>query len=185
MLLQQLSTDPIYVLRFIVIIIISITLHELGHGAAAISQGDSTPNDTGHMTLNPVIHMGWVSLIALCFVGIAWGSMPVNPRKFKDGAIGKILVAAAGPMTNIAIAMFCIVVINLLHSSTRHLISLDFFRLAALINIGLGLFNLLPYSASRRVYSVERILFPASNVSKTTRVLPSFWSFYLSQAPSN
>jgi len=70
--------------------------------------------------------------------------MPVNPRKFKDGAIGKILVAAAGPMTNIAIAMFCIVVINLLHSSTRHLISLDFFRLAALINIGLGLFNLLP-----------------------------------------
>lgn len=143
MLLQQLATDPIYVLRFIVIIIISITLHELGHGVAAIAQGDTTPQDTGHMTLNPVVHMGWVSLIALCIVGIAWGSMPVRPSRFKDGPAGRMWVAAAGPMTNFAIAALCIGVLNLFSNATN-VISLEFFYLAALINLGLGLFNLIP-----------------------------------------
>ena len=144
MLLQQLLTNPIYALRYIVIIVISICLHELGHGAAAISQGDSTPEDTGHMTLDPVVHMGWASLITLCIVGMAWGSMPVQPWRFKDGSTGRILVAAAGPMTNFTLAALCILVINLFSGSVSHLISLDFFQLAASINLGLGLFNLIP-----------------------------------------
>lgn len=144
MLLQQFATSPVYALRFMVIIIGSICLHELGHGAAAIAQGDSTPEDTGHMTLNPIVHMGWPSLITLCLVGMAWGQMPVNPSRFKDGSTGRILVAAAGPMTNFALAALCILVINLFSSSENPIISLEFFYLAALINLGLGLFNLIP-----------------------------------------
>ena len=144
MLLQSLVTNPVYVLRFIIIIVISITLHELGHGAAAICQGDNTPNETGHMTLNPVVHMGWPSLIVLCLAGMAWGQMPVRPDRFKDGSKGRMLVSAAGPMTNFALATLCVVVINVTLSFPKLPLSLDFFYMAAHINIGLGLFNLLP-----------------------------------------
>jgi len=144
MLLQSLFTDPIFVLRFIVIIIISITLHELGHGAAAIYQGDETPNETGHMTWNPVVHMGWPSLIVLCLVGMAWGQMPVRPERFKDGSTGRMMVAAAGPMTNFAIAAVCVILINAFSNSANSLISLKFFYMAASINLGLGFFNCLP-----------------------------------------
>lgn len=143
MLVQFLFTDPVYFLRFVIIIVVSITLHELGHGAAAIYEGDNTPNETGHMTWNPVVHMGWPSLITLCIVGMAWGKMPVRPGRFKDGSAGRMLVSAAGPMTNFALAALCIAVVNTFSSSAA-LVSIDFFYMAAFINIGLGLFNLLP-----------------------------------------
>ncbi len=95
MFIQQLIKDPIYFFRIVTILIFSITLHELAHGWAAISQGDDTPQKTGHLTLNPVVHMGWESIIFLCIAGIAWGQMPVNPDKFRSKKIGNILVSAA------------------------------------------------------------------------------------------
>lgn len=144
MLFQTLFSEPLYFFRFVVIIIISISLHELGHGIAAIRQGDNTPIDEGHMTWNPVVHMGWPSLIILCFVGMAWGQMPVRPNRFKDGARGRMLVSAAGPLTNFAIALTCILIINLFARSPESLLSLEFFYLAAYINLGLGIFNLIP-----------------------------------------
>lgn len=144
MLLESLFTDPVYFLRFVVIIVVSICLHELGHGAAAIYQGDDTPVDQGHMTLNPVVHMGWPSLIMLVLVGMAWGQMPVRPDRFKDGSAGRVMVAAAGPMTNFVIAALCILILNTLAHFPEGMVSREFFDLAAFINIGLGLFNLLP-----------------------------------------
>ena len=144
MLLEYLVADPIYFFRFVTIIIVSITLHELGHGAAALYQGDDTPIESGHITLNPVVHMGWPSLIVLVLVGMAWGQMPVKPERFKDGAAGRMMVAAAGPMTNFALAALCILVLNTLARSSSSLVSPDFFYLAAYVNIGLGIFNMLP-----------------------------------------
>lgn len=58
---------------YALIVIFSITLHELAHGWAAIWQGDRTPIETGHMTWNPLVHMGWASLLMFAIVGIAWG----------------------------------------------------------------------------------------------------------------
>lgn len=142
--LASLFTDPVYFLQFFIIIVVSITLHELGHGAAAISQGDNTPNESGHMTLNPVVHMGMPSLVVLALVGIAWGEMPVQPSRFKDGSTGRMMVSAAGPMTNFAIAAVCIALIHLLLSQSVGTVSLNFLRLAAIVNVGLGIFNLLP-----------------------------------------
>lgn len=144
MLLESLFTDPIYFFRFVIIIVVSITLHELGHGAAAISQGDETPNESGHMTWNPVIHMGWPSLIMLALVGMAWGQMPVRPERFKNGSAGRMIVAAAGPMTNFTIAAICILILNTIARSSNSIVSLDFFYLAAYINLGLGIFNMMP-----------------------------------------
>ncbi len=96
MFINQLFRNPVYFLRVVIILIVSICLHELGHGIAAISQGDDTLFKTGHLTLNPLVHMGIHSLIFLAIAGIAWGQMPVNPGKFRSPKWGNILVAAAG-----------------------------------------------------------------------------------------
>jgi Zn-dependent protease len=145
MFLSTLFTEPIFFLRVILIVILSITLHELAHGVAALSQGDNTPRKEGHITLNPVVHMGWHAIIFLCIAGIAWGQMPVNPERFRYGRLSNIVVSAAGPLANLALAGLAIVVIKgLVNPGGSGIISFEFFYLAARINLVLFLFNLVP-----------------------------------------
>ncbi|MEM9271669.1 MAG: site-2 protease family protein [Cyanobacteria bacterium P01_F01_bin.143] len=145
MLIQYLFTNPTLFLRIVIVLIFSICLHELGHGIAAIYQGDDTPIRKGHMTLNPVVHMGVPSLIFLVLVGMAWGAMPVNPRNFKDPKWGNVIVSAAGPATNFVLAIVAISIIRLSGGNLLgDIISFQFLRLVALFNFALGMFNLLP-----------------------------------------
>ncbi|WP_392533848.1 site-2 protease family protein [Nostoc sp. C117] len=145
MFIETLITEPIYFFRIIIIVIFSITLHELAHGWAAMSQGDNTPQKTGHLTLNPVVHMGKESIIFLCLMGIAWGQMPVNPSKFRSRKLGNILVSSAGPLLNLALGILFIAVLKILvNFSLSGLFSVEFLYLAARINLTLFLFNLLP-----------------------------------------
>jgi len=142
MFINILFSNPIMYMRIVVILILSISLHELGHGYAALSQGDDTPRSAGHITMNPVVHMGVHSLFFLFFAGMAWGQMPVNPSKFRDSKWGNILVSAAGPITNVFLALFAIIVINLAQEfALNEIISLIFFYLIAKINFALCLFN--------------------------------------------
>ena len=87
--------------------IFSITMHELAHGWAALSQGDDTPRIYGRMTANPVVHMGWMSLILLVLTGIAWGMMPTDPSKYRWGRRGRIIVSGAGPAMNVLLWAVC------------------------------------------------------------------------------
>ena len=102
------GAGPFMLLSWIFWVIFSITLHELGHGWAAIRVGDDTPVRTGHMSMNPLVHMGATSLIVFAVVGIAWGAMPVNPSRFR-GKHADALVAAAGPAINVGLFVICIV----------------------------------------------------------------------------
>ncbi|MBW4506316.1 MAG: site-2 protease family protein [Scytonematopsis contorta HA4267-MV1] len=145
MFLEHLIHDPVYFFRIVVITILSITLHELAHGLAAISQGDDTPQRTGHMTLNPVVHMGWESIIFLCLTGLSWGQMPVNPSKFRNGSQSNVIVSAAGPLCNLALALLFIFLIKISSAPGIGLIlSSDFLYLAARMNLILCIFNFLP-----------------------------------------
>jgi Zn-dependent protease len=141
--IEKLFTSPLYFFRYVVIIVISIVLHELAHGFAALSQGDDTPETAGHITLNPVVHMGIPSLIMLMFVGMSWGQMPVNPSNFRH-KWSDAFVAAAGPLSNLAIAFIACAIIAI--SKTRDIpaLSPEFFGMMAFINVFLFLFNLLP-----------------------------------------
>jgi Zn-dependent protease len=85
-------------------VIFSIVLHELAHGWAAIANGDNTPREMGHMTMNPIVHMGRMSLVFFVILGIAWGLMPINPHRFRHERRGRVLVAAAGPAMNVLLA---------------------------------------------------------------------------------
>ena len=145
MFIQTFSQDPQFFLRYVVIIILSICLHELSHGVAALRQGDDTPRTSGHMTMNPMVHMGIPSLLFLCFSGMAWGLMPVNPSKFKNKKYGDMIVSAAGPLMNLAIALVAIVMLSLsLKFSADGIISSEFMGMAAQINLSLCMLNLLP-----------------------------------------
>lgn len=145
MFIYTLFRNPIYFFSYIAIIIISITLHELAHGLAALNQGDDTPKIAGHWTLNPVVHMGRQSIIFLCLAGIAWGQMPVNPEKFRSPKLGNILVSAAGPLSNLALGLLSIVWLKL---TVTHVIpvilSLNLIYMIIHINLVLFLFNILP-----------------------------------------
>lgn len=145
MFIEYLFSNPIFYVRVVAILIISICLHELGHGIAAISQGDDTPSIKGHMTPNPIVHMGVHSLFFLAIAGIAWGQMPVNPSKFNSPKWGSILVSAAGPLTNLALGFLAIILIKItLFLTLSEIVSLDFLFIIARFNFALCLFNLLP-----------------------------------------
>ena len=100
--------DPAMLISWVVWVIGSITLHELSHGWVAIRLGDKTPIYSGHMTWNPLVHMGNMSLLMFAVVGIAWGLMPVDPTRLR-GRHGDAIVSAAGPAMNIALAAAAIV----------------------------------------------------------------------------
>jgi Zn-dependent protease len=140
-----LFTHPVYFLRYVVIVSVSIGFHELAHGIAAIREGDDTPEKAGHMTLNPIQHMGWESMVFLCLAGVAWGQMPINSDRFRSASIGRIRVAAAGPLFNLMLAIGCLVVLKLIVvTALGKVLSAEFFFLAAQINLILFLFNLVP-----------------------------------------
>jgi len=143
--ITNLITAPVFFLRCVVIVIFSVTLHELAHGWAAVSQGDDTPRRSGHLTFNPLVHMGVESILMLCIAGIAWGQMPVNPSKFRSPKLGNILVPAAGPLLNLALGVLFILLLKLSDvPPLAGILSIKFCYLAAHINLMLFLFNLLP-----------------------------------------
>jgi Zn-dependent protease len=121
MLLTTLFDDPMLFIRIVILVIFSITIHELAHGLAAMSQGDDTPKRLGHLTWNPVVHMGIESLIFLVVTGMSWGQMPVNPSNFRDRKWGGILVSAAGPLSNFCLSFIFVLVlqISLNYDSSR------------------------------------------------------------------
>ncbi|MCU0565776.1 MAG: site-2 protease family protein [Oculatellaceae cyanobacterium Prado106] len=143
MFLSALFANPVFFLRVVFIIIFSITIHELAHGVAAMSQGDDTPQKSGHITFNPVVHMGWHAIVFLCVAGIAWGQMPVNPENFRRSRWGQIVVAIAGPAANLGLAILALLLMQAqIHQGSP--VSLEFLFLVARINFVLFLLNLIP-----------------------------------------
>lgn len=131
-------------------VIFSIVMHELAHGWAALRSGDDTPRATGHMTWNPMVHMGPMSLLMFAIIGIAWGAMPVNPLNFR-GRHDEAIVAGAGPAMNLGLGMAaCLLgaawILAAPGSLAPHLSDniRAFFFVGAAVNIALMLLNLLP-----------------------------------------
>ena len=126
-------------------VIAAITLHELAHGWAAIYEGDDTPITTGHMTANPIVHMGVPSIVVFFLLGIAWGLMPINPYRFRHGKWGRILVAAAGPVMNLVLAFITLTILAFVIDLEGEQTDLTIFLFTGgFLNLVLFAFNLLP-----------------------------------------
>lgn len=130
-------------------VIFSICLHELAHGWAALWQGDDTPRVSGHMTWNPLVHMGPWSLLMFALVGIAWGLMPTDPSRYRSRRRGRFYVAGAGPAMNLLLAFITLTAAALwmLYGSAReplHGNITEFLLTGGWLNLALAIFNLLP-----------------------------------------
>lgn len=134
-------------------VIVAMTFHEFAHAWAATKLGDETPRQQGRLSLNPISHIDPVGLICLMLLGFGWGKpVQINPRNF-DGkySISKAeaIVAAAGPIMNfilafvflIIYAIFGMTVITI--TTTTNVISSILISIIS-INLGLGVFNLIP-----------------------------------------
>ncbi len=138
--------EPFFFLSWVLAVAFSICLHEFFHAAMALKMGDDTAAQSGHLTLNPLVQMGWSSLVMLLVLGIAWGSVPVNPLRLR-GRVAPALVAFAGPAANL---LLCVTLGGLAALSARVPIAesleplAQFSALASAANGVLFLFNLLP-----------------------------------------
>lgn len=156
-----------------VVILLSMVFHELAHGVVAYWLGDNTAKDDGRLTLNPLKHldpvMSFLIPLVMFFTGgpIFGGAkpVPVNSRKLKHGPWGMALVAIAGPLTNFILAL-----LGFLIGSWTGLLSMSDGNLyysagigglimmeIVLVNLGFGVFNLLPIpplDGSRVVYAI-------------------------------
>ena len=141
-------------LRFLVtlpLLLVSLVMHELAHGWAAWRLGDPTAKLHGRLTLNPIKHLdvwGTVALV-VTFVGsggtffFGWAKpVPVDPRYFKDPQRGMMLVGAAGPAANFALALMAAGLVWLTY--TWSLFVAQALALAFVLNVVLGVLNLVP-----------------------------------------
>jgi Zn-dependent protease len=153
------SAETVQHLLLFIPTILSLTVHEWAHAMSARALGDDTAERMGRLTLNPVSHVDplgtlllpLLQILTTGFVTFAWAKpVPYNPVRFRRSismSTGSVIVAAAGPLSNLVLALGCAVGLGLSARGTG--LDLDqglpFFLLASmLINVGLAVFNLLP-----------------------------------------
>ena len=132
-------------------VLLCLTVHETCHGLAAYALGDPTAKSQHRLSLNPLHHIDWFGLAAMLTLGFGWAKpVPVDMRYFKRPKQGMALTALAGPVSNLLFAFLA-----LLGYRTVSLYSPDmavrgwvlgFLRTLASLNVGLGVFNLIPIS---------------------------------------
>jgi len=137
----------------IIVLILSIIIHEIAHGSVAYYLGDPTAKYAGRLTLNPLKHLDPFGSVILPLLLLLFRSpilfayakpVPINPRNFRDQRYGSLKVALAGPLSNLSIAL----VFGLTLRFFPGLVSISNFSLMfagiIFINILLAVFNLIP-----------------------------------------
>lgn len=137
-------------------VIVAMTFHEFAHAFAADRLGDETPRNQGRVTLNPLKHIEPIGFVMLLFVGFGWGRpVQINPTRFKRDismSKGEAIVSFAGPLMNLILAVIFTFILGLVFkfdllvniSSTYSSIIIILLYQMIFMNIGLGVFNLIP-----------------------------------------
>jgi len=139
----------------IIILIMSVVVHEVSHGYAALALGDSTAKYQGRLTLNPLAHLDLVGSLIVPLIGylaggfiVGWAKpVPFNPYNLRNQKWGEALVAIAGPLANILLAVIFALFIRLVLAYQWFTLSPAFISLTGfviMINITLAIFNLVP-----------------------------------------
>ncbi|MCR4880669.1 MAG: site-2 protease family protein [bacterium] len=143
--------SPLLLVMFVVLMIFpllfSIAFHELAHGWTADKLGDPTPRLMGRLTLNPFKHLDPMGTIMMFLVGLGWAKPVVVNMRNIPNPTHQMLVALAGPASNFLLALVFATIISLCENNlsipTNHLVIM-FLDIIVTINLGLGVFNLLP-----------------------------------------
>ena len=156
-----------YVIIVLVIVVISVILHELAHGIVAYWLGDDTAKEAGRLTLNPLKHIDpYMSILVPVILYIlkapVFGGakpVPINPQNLKWKEWGMALVAVAGPLTNLLLAFIFFVIGHFtgwLYGAGGELVAFIFTEFV-FVNLGFMVFNILPIpplDGSRVLYAI-------------------------------
>lgn len=148
----DLITIIISLFSYAIILLIATPVHESAHALAAYWLGDDTAASQGRISLNPLVHFDPIGTVAILLFGIGWAKpVPVQPyrcRKVKTQKAAMALTAAAGPVSNVLMALifmliYKIVLIAAPATMVTYYVSLALIEITT-INLALGVFNLLP-----------------------------------------
>ena len=142
------NIEPQIIVLLIPALVFSLSFHEFAHAWMAYRLGDSTAARMGRLTLNPISHLDLVGSIALLLMGFGWAKpVPVDTRYLQNPKEDMVKVAAAGPISNIILAIIAALALRFLFSTGLITNSIKtFFIIFMQINITLAVFNLLPVS---------------------------------------
>lgn len=134
----------------ILVLVISLSLHEFGHAFVAYKQGDMTPKIMGRVTLNPLAHIDPIGFVCCALFGFGWAKpVEINPIKFRNYKKGLFLTSIAGVTINIILAFLgcgiyyiCLSFLPLTNGFNLFLLYFGMFMYT--INLSLFVFNLLP-----------------------------------------
>lgn len=139
-------------IAFLIIVLVCLPIHEFGHAWAAVKLGDNLPLYQGRYTLNPLRHLDVIGTLLLALVGFGWAKpVQFNPyalRKAPNMRAGIFVVASAGPLMNVLLAVVAAVPFRLGLVSARDILSSQplavILYILLSINLVLAVFNLIP-----------------------------------------
>lgn len=145
-LLSLLFEEPWMFVATILVFIMALAIHECAHAYAGFLLGDMTAKRAGRLTLNPLAHIDPLGFVALLAIGFGWAKpVPYNPYNLRNQRWGPLIVALAGPFSNLIMgilgAMFFSLFLSRLGSENLLVFFLARF---SFLNFGLMLFNLIP-----------------------------------------
>lgn len=125
-------------------ILLAITAHEFAHGYVSYKLGDPTPKMEGRLTLNPFAHLDVTGTICLFLFRMGWAKpVRINTSYYRNRKSGIIAVSLAGPMINYLLAFIGIFFYGVFYKADSN--AYIWFYHLAVINVGLGTFNLIPF----------------------------------------
>lgn len=143
------TSAVIYVISALVVIFLTLPIHEFAHGYTAVKLGDDTPRWQGRLTLNPFAHIDYMGSLFILLFGFGWAKpVGVNARNFKSPKRDMAITAFAGPLSNIIMAFIFMLIVYLLDSlnitggAWFYLVMFCLFVVQ--INVSLAVFNLIP-----------------------------------------
>lgn len=140
----------IYILSTVLVVFLTLPVHEFAHGFVAVKLGDNTPKWQNRLTLNPFAHIDYLGSLCILLFGFGWAKpVGVNARNFDNPKMGMAIVAFAGPLSNIVMSILALLLGNvflLLSVTVAEAFGYIYFILfyLAQINVSLAVFNLLP-----------------------------------------
>lgn len=139
-LISLLTSNPTAFVMIAAALILSLTIHEFAHAYTADKLGDPTPRRYGRVTLNPLAHLDPFGTLLMLLVGFGFAKpVPINPSNL--GRWGTMCVAAAGPISNLLIALLCAVLLKVVPQTQ---LGLTILLTVLSINVVLAVFNLIP-----------------------------------------
>lgn len=138
------------VIASLISVFVLLPVHEFSHAKAAVMLGDNTPKYSGRLTLNPFAHIDYLGAAALILIGFGWANpVNVNMLNFKNPKRDMALVAIAGPISNLIVALICLVLANAVHAiggilGDFYFILYFIFYFTASISVSLAVFNFIP-----------------------------------------